>query len=204
MMEQLKVNINNKEYQLLVARTEKEKAKGLQDVEEMDDNEGMLFDYSDEPQEELSFWMKSTTIPLDIIFVSDDDEVLCVKKGVPESEEYLTCKSTRHKIAYVIELNQGSGVKKGDDIDFDDFDESKYLELEPNKMYVIGSDGTPQAELEGGERIISRIKTRQIIKAAKKAYITKSDKDYKKLGKLVFNEFDAQDNREQQYVESKK
>lgn len=148
--------------------------------------------------------MKDTTIPLDIIFISDEDEVLDVKSGEPESEEYLTCKAGKHLITGVIELNANSGIKKGDDVDFEDFDESDHPELEPNKMYVIGSDGVPQAELSGGERIFSRVITRKMLKAAKKAFLSKQDKDYKKLGKLVFEELTAQDNRKPQYVESKK
>lgn len=201
----ISLKINDKEYNLLVAKTEEEKELGLQNVESMEDNEGMYFDYTDDPQEELSFWMKDTTIPLDIIFISDEDEVIDVKSGEPESEELLTCTAVKnHLITGVIELNANSGVKKGDEVDFEDFDENEHPELEPNKMYVIGSDGTPQAELSGGERIFSRISTRKILKAAKKAFLSKQDKDYKKLGKIVFEELTAQDKRDPQYVDSKK
>jgi len=147
--------------------------------------------------------MKNTTIPLDIIFVSDQDEVIKVMQGVPESEDLLTCESKSHPIKYVIELNSNSGIKKGDDIDFEEFVESDHPELEPNKMYVIGSDGEIQAELSGGERIFSRISTRKILTAAKKAYLSKQDKDYKKLGKIVFAELSAQDSRDPEYVESR-
>lgn len=36
--------------------------------ENLGDNEGMLFIY-DEPQEEISFWMKDTPLDLDIVFI---------------------------------------------------------------------------------------------------------------------------------------
>ena len=49
------MGIENKIYHLIHLKTEEEKENGLMDVEEMDDNEGALFDYSDEPQAELSF-----------------------------------------------------------------------------------------------------------------------------------------------------
>ncbi len=39
----------------MVAETEEDKATGLMGVTEMEPNEGMLFDYSDDPQPELSF-----------------------------------------------------------------------------------------------------------------------------------------------------
>jgi hypothetical protein len=53
-------------------------------------------------------------------------------------------------------------------------------------MFIIGSDGTPQATIEGGERIFSRKNTVTLIKMAKKAYKSKSSADFKKLGRKVF------------------
>lgn len=163
----VKAVIGKKKYELVVAETEEEKERGLQGCIELESNEGMCFRYDDDPQESLTFWMKDTPIPLDIIFVVDD-VVEKVIKGEPESEDYLTCTPKKGKISYVIEVNQNSGVKEGDDVDLDGFDEEDFPELEPNKMYIIGSNGLPQAELQGGERVMSRISTRKIIKAAKK------------------------------------
>ena len=49
------VTINEKVYHLLNCVTDEQKERGLMDVESMDDNEGALFDYSDEPQASLDF-----------------------------------------------------------------------------------------------------------------------------------------------------
>lgn len=49
------VTINGKVYHLLHLISEEEKERGLMDVESMDDDEGALFDYSDNPQEALDF-----------------------------------------------------------------------------------------------------------------------------------------------------
>lgn len=49
------VTIGGVEYNLLVLKTEEEKEKGLMGVTAMNDDEGALFDYSNSPQEELSF-----------------------------------------------------------------------------------------------------------------------------------------------------
>ena len=46
-MNSVEVQIGDKTYNLLVAETEEEKERGLQDVESMEPDEGMLFDYSD-------------------------------------------------------------------------------------------------------------------------------------------------------------
>jgi len=197
-METIRVTINDKQYNLLWAKTEEEKEKGLQEVEEMDDNEGMFFDYRDNPENELTFWMKDTLIPLDILFISEDFEVIQVSKGEPESEDFLTCMPADTTIVAVIELNQNSGVQEGDEIDIEG---EALTDFPANSMFVLNSDGTIQFELQGGERIFSRVSSRNIIRKAKKAYNSKSDSDYKALGKYIFKELDAQDKRKPEYVE---
>ena len=54
-MEKLSIKIADKTYTVSVARTEEEKEKGLMGVETLPENEGMLFDYTDDPQTEISF-----------------------------------------------------------------------------------------------------------------------------------------------------
>ena len=115
-MKQITIEIEDKEYEVLVAETEEEKVKGLQDVIEMDDDEGMLFVY-DNPQH-VDFWMKDTEIPLDIVFIDEDEEVISVKQGIPFSKEFIS----EDNVKYVLEVNQNSGIKPGDDVDFDDED----------------------------------------------------------------------------------
>ena len=154
--------------------------------------------------------MKDTTIPLDIIFVNQDGIVISVKQGVPNSEEQIT--ESSEFISCVIELNANSGVKAGDKTDLfsemdndneeDDDDETdEYPNLKLGKLVVYGSDGEPQGFLQGSERIFSRKSTRVIIRKAKKAYMSKDDKDYKALGRYIFNEMKAQDDRPAEYVE---
>ena len=58
-------------------------------------------------------------------------------------------------------------------------------------MLVLNSDGDVQMKLVGGERIVSMVKTRQLIKAALKAYKSDEDSDYRRVGKLIFKELDA-------------
>lgn len=154
----------------------------------------MLFVY-DEPQE-VSFWMKNTSIPLDIIFINEDEEVISVRQGTPMSEESIV----ESEVQYVLEVNQNSGIKPGDEIDIEDEDDIDNLP----KMKVLAPDGTVQMELEGGERIVSRRETKILIKKAKKAYRSKNDKDYKALGRYIFKVFNKQDNRDPEYVDSPK
>lgn len=179
----INISIGNKKYKVKEAKIEEEKQKGLQGIDELPEDEGMLFYFDNE---EVSFWMKNTTIPLDIIFINDNYEVISVKKGVPESEKLLT----ENNVSYVLEVNQNSGIEKGDELDFED----------TPVMKILASDGSTQYELYGGERIISRRETKIIIKKAKLADQSNDDKDYKALGKYLFKVFSKQDHRDPEYV----
>ena len=194
-METINIKINNKEYSLIYCLTEEEKEKGLQNVESMEDNEGAFFDYREDPQEEVSFWMKDTEIPLDIIFVGEDDKVISCKEGVPNSEDMIT----ENNVYYVIELNKNSGVKPGDEVDVED--NGDFLNFPPNSVFLLNDDGSIQFSLQGGERIFSRISSRVIVRKAKKAKKSKLETDYKDLGRYIFGEMTRQDNRDAQYVE---
>ena len=194
-MDTINVKINNKEYNLIYCLTEDEKEKGLQNVESMEDNEGAFFDYREDPQSEISFWMKDTDIPLDIIFVGEDDRVISCKEGVPESEDLIT----EHNVYYVIELNKNSGVTSGDEVDVED--NGDFLDLPSNSVLLLNDDGSVQFSLQGGERIFSRISSRVIVRKAKKAKKSKSDTDYKDLGRYIFGEMTRQNNRKEEYVD---
>ena len=68
----------------------------------------------------------------------------------------------------------------------------------------LGSDGKPQMDLVGGERIFSRKNSRTLIKLAKRANKSKADSDYAKLGKKIFKYINEQDNRPSEFIESPK
>ena len=136
--------------------------------------------------------MQDTEIPLLICFVNEGGKVISVHKGEPLSEEMIT--ESSEFIAYVIEVGINENIKPGDQTSLgkqveietedeeDDIDE--YPDLQVNKLYIYGSDGDVQAILQGQERIFSRRSSSIIIRKAKKAYMTKEDKDYKALGLL--------------------
>ena len=186
----MKIEIGDREYNVTCARTEEERIKGLQGVTEMKDDEGMLF-FFEEPQT-VGFWMKDTKIPLDIIFINEDMEVISVYQGEPENENI----AEEDDVRFVLEVNQGSGIKEGDELDIEEDEELP-------KMKVIAPDGSTQMELEGGERIFSRKNTRTLIRMAKRASKSKDEKDYKALGKRMFTYLKQHDEREPEYVEKK-
>lgn len=188
----ISIEIGDRTYKVREAKTEEEKEKGLQGVTELPEDEGMLFYFN--PPEDVSMWMKGTLIPLDIIFINDDEEVTHVEQGVPNTETPITVPNT----AYVLEVNQNSGVEEGDELDLEDEDDE-----ETPVMKVLAQDGSTQMELWGGERIVSRRETKILIKKARKADQSKEDSDYKSLGKYIFKVIKGQDTRPAEYVENK-
>lgn len=187
------IEIGNKKYKVQEARTEEEKEKGLQGVTELPEDEGMLFYF--DPPEDVSMWMKDTLIPLDIVFINDDEEVVYVGEGVPNTETQMTVQN----VAYVLEVNSGSGIQEGDELDFEEEDED-----DAPVMKVLAQDGSTQMDLWGGERIFSRKNTVVLIRKARKANMSKDDKDYKALGRYMFKCIKGQDERPPEYVESPK
>jgi uncharacterized membrane protein (UPF0127 family) len=62
-----------------IVDTEAQRAKGLMFRKELPDGEGMLFDFQRE--QEVSFWMKNTYIPLDMIFIRGDGRILRIAEN---------------------------------------------------------------------------------------------------------------------------
>ena len=191
-MKEIKIEIGSKEYTVKLAESDEDHDKGLQGITELPENKGMLFIFS-EP-DEISFYMKDTHIPLDIIFINEDLEVISIYKGQPNNTDI----AEEDNVKYVLELNINSGVSEGDDLEIEDEEDDK-----TGKMIVISSNGDSQMELEGGERIFSRKNTKVLIKQAKQANNSKSDSDYKRLGKSMFKYLKIQDANEPEFVELK-
>lgn len=197
-MKEITIQIEDKTYNVQVVESEDEKVQGLSNTEELP-LDGMLFDYSSDPQSELTFNTIDMNYPIDIIFINSNYEVTAVELGEPKSDELIECIADEDEsIIYVLETNANSGIKVGDEFEIEDEDVD---EEEVSKMYIIGSDGNPQFELVGGERIFSRIHTRKLIKLAKRANKSKKDSDYKKLGKTLFNIIEIQNTQEPEYVD---
>lgn len=195
-MDKRNIIIGDKEYTVEIADTSEEQKKGLQDREYLPQDSGMLFVY-DKPQDKVEFWMKDTTIALDQIGINKDGEVTKVYTAKPKDETLVPFED----VMFLLEVNANSGIEVGDQFDFDDSeDPNKYV------MKVLAPDGTTQAELKGGERIFSRISTKQLIQWAKKAEANKDNEELfikycKRLGKRMFREIKAQNTRKPEYVE---
>ena len=94
---------NKVSYDIEIAKTREQKQKGLMFVKELPLNKGMLFDVRDNMN--VSMWMKNTYIPLDMIFLSCDFEVVDVYKNAkPYSLEGI---GSDKDFCFVLEVNGG-------------------------------------------------------------------------------------------------
>ena len=194
-MEKVIVNIGNKTYNCQLAKTEEDRRKGLMDVDYLAPDEGMLFEFPKEGTQE--FWMKNTSLELTQISINDDDEVEYVYQATPNDETLIPFENCK----YLLEVNRTTEIEKGDEFEIDDSDDlNKYV------MKVLAPDGSTQMNLQGGERIFSRISTKKMIKQAKKANSVRNDevlyeRACRKLGKICLKELYAQNHRDQEYVQ---
>ena len=108
--------INNNCFDVEIAETSAERMKGLMNRESLDENSGMFFIFDKE--KEYSFWMKNTLIPLDIIWLNKDMEIVHIEKNVQPCEEDPCQRYTPSKPAkYVLELNAGQVDKNNIEVE---------------------------------------------------------------------------------------
>ncbi len=89
-----------------VAKTEKEKEKGLMFVNKLDQTNGLLLLY--EKPKVVNIWMHNTKIPLDIIFINEQNKVALIKKGEPFSKKII---SSKNPVIGVLEIPKGCAEK---------------------------------------------------------------------------------------------
>lgn len=103
-------------FQIEVAETAAEKARGLMFRRSLADDAGMIFPYT--PPQEATMWMRNTYISLDMVFIRQDGIVHRVETNTePFSEEVI---ASRGDVAAVLELKAGIAqriqLKAGDKV----------------------------------------------------------------------------------------
>jgi len=103
---------------LEISDTEYDRQLGLMFRKSMELNEGMLFIFPE--QEPLSFWMRNTYIPLDMIFINADKKIVTIHKNTKtlSDQSYASTEPAQ----YVVEVSAGFSdkysLKTGDKIDW--------------------------------------------------------------------------------------
>ncbi len=98
-----------------IATTTAELEKGLMNRTAMGEDHGMLFVFPVEQQ--LSFWMKDTLIPLSVAFIDSNGRIVDIQDMQPQD---LTNHNSAEPAKYALEVNQGffekRGLKVGDEV----------------------------------------------------------------------------------------
>ncbi len=108
------INTNNDDYtfDIEIADTSEERAKGLMYRESMKDNHGMLFIFDEE--QELNFWMKNTLMPLDMIFFDHDYKIVHIQHDAqPCKKDPCEVFSSLKPAKYVLEVKGGTTERLG-------------------------------------------------------------------------------------------
>ncbi len=108
-------------FEVELAKTMEEKTSGLMFRKELAQNRGMLFIYNQEGY--YSIWMKNTLIPLDIIWLNQNREVVFLVKDAPPTQGDNFARFEPDKPArYILEINAGwiykMNLKVGDRLSF--------------------------------------------------------------------------------------
>lgn len=119
------VSIGKVVFRAEIAETELAREKGLSGRTSMGPNDAMLFKFDSD--KEWGIWMKGMKMPLDIIWINKNKEVVHVEHNVqPDAEPYVTYRPPS-PARYVLEIPAGKAkdgsVSVGSTVRFSDSDE---------------------------------------------------------------------------------
>jgi hypothetical protein len=101
-----KVCANDHCFLVEIADDSLERSRGLMERENLDLDKGMLFIFDQELR--YSFWMKNTLIPLDMIWINSNKEVVYIEKNVqPCQADSCPSYGSDKEARYVLEINAG-------------------------------------------------------------------------------------------------
>ena len=106
-------------FKVEIVNTPESRAKGLMYVQELAPDAGMLFDFLEE--REVSFWMRNTYIPLDMLFIRADGVVANIHVNARPHD--VTSIPSDGPVQFVLEIPGGRsdelGIEAGDTVSHD-------------------------------------------------------------------------------------
>lgn len=104
------------ELEVEIADEPAEQQRGLMERTELAEDAGMLFVF--EQEQELSFWMKDTLIPLSVAYIDSDGRIVDIQDMEPLDT---TSHPSAEPARYALEVNQGfyeeRGIEVGDTVE---------------------------------------------------------------------------------------
>ena len=115
--------VGDKKINLILAKSDKDRMKGLSGRNSLPEDQGMLFIF--EKKGKYGFWRRDMKFPIDIIYIDDNTVVYLVENAsVGAQAPNLTVYTPDTDVNRVLELNAGGakkyGIKKGAKITFKD------------------------------------------------------------------------------------
>ena len=105
--ERSRLLVDGQVFNVELALSPEERARGLMFRTQMADENGMLFDFGQ--SRDVSMWMKNTFISLDMLFIDQDGKIVGIApRTVPKSEAII---SSPRPVRFVLELNGGLAEK---------------------------------------------------------------------------------------------
>lgn len=107
-----RVTVGPAMFQVEMAKTPQERARGLMFRQELPGDRGMLFV---QPPGPAVFWMKNTYIPLDLLYFDAEGRLLQIQANVPPCAT-LDCPvypSATTTVRYILEINAGEANRRG-------------------------------------------------------------------------------------------
>lgn len=106
------VEVKGERFKVMIADDDQSRARGLMFVDELPDDQGMLFVFRREAPR--AFWMRNTRIPLDIIYLDAELQVVTIiKSAKPCRTQRCPSYSSASPAQYVLELNGGMSDRLG-------------------------------------------------------------------------------------------
>lgn len=97
-------------FKVEVADSPSEQERGLMFRENLEKDKGMLFVFKEEGN--YPFWMNNTLIPLDIIWMNSNQEIVFIKEDAEPCGEICEPIDPKIKVKYALELNGGAVSEK--------------------------------------------------------------------------------------------
>jgi uncharacterized membrane protein (UPF0127 family) len=105
------------QFTVQIAATEQEQEQGLMFYRSLAPDQGMIFPY--DPPADVSFWMKNTLIPLDMVFIRADGTIARIATAKPLD---LSPVPAGEPVAAVLEIAGGRaaqlGIREGDKVEW--------------------------------------------------------------------------------------
>jgi uncharacterized membrane protein (UPF0127 family) len=119
--EHVEVVLGELPLRVVIADTAATRHKGLSGIEELADDEGMLFVF-DRP-DILGFWMKGMKIPLDLMWFDGNGSLIHIEENLAP-DTYPESFAAPDPAMYVLEMNAGFveeyGIQEGAELVFDE------------------------------------------------------------------------------------